>query len=340
MADDDYLARVVAEPAGGWLVAVLPRAAAVAALAAGDARWRGAASCGPSPATRGSTSTTTPASCPTAASCAAPSAPASATWSCGSATAAFERQLTAGDWMVTDVAHVDEARGEVLFIAHRRRRHGAPPVRGPARRGRAGPAPVNASPRSRAGTLVAFSRDGRWWTDRGRRSSTRPPSPSGDRDGQEAVVLHAAAHHRGRRIGRRAARAVHGAGRRRRDAARRRPLPAGQTGRRAAALRGLGLRRPARPVREARLGDDASTRCGSTWRSAASPCWSSTTGARPSARLAFEAPLAGQLGLARGGGPGSRGRDSWRRLARSIRTRVGITGGSYGGFMTLMAAHS
>ena len=115
MADDDYLARVVAEPAGGWLVAVLPRAQR-------SLRWLRVA----------------------------PDGNARDLWTEASEPwlnldahtrvlndgrilrstertgyrhlelrrpdGALVRQLTTGPWTVTDVTHVDEERGEVLFI--------------------------------------------------------------------------------------------------------------------------------------------------------------------------------------------------------------------------------
>lgn len=118
MAPDDYLACVVAHPGGGWLVAFLPRAQ-------NSLHWL----------------------------CVDPDGTATELWiersepwlnldddtrlltdgrilrstersgfrhlELREADGAFQQQLTEGDWVVTGVAHVGESRGEVLFLGTR-----------------------------------------------------------------------------------------------------------------------------------------------------------------------------------------------------------------------------
>jgi dipeptidyl-peptidase 4 len=188
MAEDDYLARVVAEPSGGWLVAVLPRAQR-------SLRWLRVA----------------------------PDGSASELWTEESLPwinvdnhtrvlidgrilrttertghrhlelrrldGTFERQLTAGDWMVTEVAQVDEARGEVLFIATAdgaTERHlysvpldAAEPVSSPQRL------------TSEAGWhLVTFSPDGDRWVDSWSSREHSPTVHLRSRDEGESTVIH------------------------------------------------------------------------------------------------------------------------------------------------------
>lgn len=115
MADGDYLARVVAEPSGGWLVAVLPRAQRTL-------RWLRVAPDGVA------TELWMEASEPWLnlddhTRALADGSILRTTERTGfrhlelrRADGVDTRQLTAGEWMVTDVVHVDESRGEVLFI--------------------------------------------------------------------------------------------------------------------------------------------------------------------------------------------------------------------------------
>ncbi|HET6745731.1 MAG TPA: DPP IV N-terminal domain-containing protein [Candidatus Limnocylindria bacterium] len=115
MAPDDYLARVVAEPSGGWLVAVLPRAQR-------SLRWLRVTQDGEASElwtetsepwlnldvhtrvlTNGDILRTTERTGYRHLELRQPDG-------------TFARQLTAGEWVVTDVDHVDEARREVLFV--------------------------------------------------------------------------------------------------------------------------------------------------------------------------------------------------------------------------------
>lgn len=118
MAPDDYLARVVAEPAGGWLVAVLPRAQTslrwLRVDAGGQVRELWIETSEPwlnlDDDTRvladGRILRSTEATGFRHLELRDPDG-------------ARERVLTAGEWVVTGVAGIDETRGEVLFCATR-----------------------------------------------------------------------------------------------------------------------------------------------------------------------------------------------------------------------------
>ncbi|HEX2142214.1 MAG TPA: DPP IV N-terminal domain-containing protein, partial [Candidatus Limnocylindria bacterium] len=118
MAPDDYLARVVAEPGGGWLVAVLPRDQRslrwlrVGRDGAARELWveRSEPWLNLDNHTRvlrdGRVLRSTERT-------------GYRHLELRTADGPLERQLTGGEWVVTDVAHVDEDRGEVLFLATR-----------------------------------------------------------------------------------------------------------------------------------------------------------------------------------------------------------------------------
>ena len=116
MAADDYLARVVPEAAGSWLVAVLPRAQR-------SLRWLRVEVDGT--ATELWTESSEPwVNVDDHTRALSDGRILRSTERSGfrhlelrGADGTFERHLTRGDWMVTDVGHVDEERGEVLFLA-------------------------------------------------------------------------------------------------------------------------------------------------------------------------------------------------------------------------------
>jgi dipeptidyl-peptidase-4 len=191
MAEDDYLARVVAEPGGGWLVAVLPRAQR-------SLRWLRVSAAGESQELW--TETAQP-------------------WinldsdtrvlSDGSILRTTERSgfrhielrdphgsrlraLTGGEWMVTSVVHVDEQRREVLFMGT---------ADGVLQRHLyAAPLDVN-QPTSEPRRLTdepgwheaVVSRDGRRWVDAWSTLERSPAVAVHDRDGGEPLVIHEAA---------------------------------------------------------------------------------------------------------------------------------------------------
>jgi dipeptidyl-peptidase-4 len=115
MAEDDYLARVVADPAGGWLVAALPRAQRslrwlrVSASGSTSELWTETAEpwINLDDDTRvlddGSILRTTERS-------------GYRHLELRDADGSLRGALTDGEWMVTNVVHVDEGRREVLFI--------------------------------------------------------------------------------------------------------------------------------------------------------------------------------------------------------------------------------
>jgi dipeptidyl-peptidase-4 len=189
MAMDDYLARVVALPGGGWLVAVLPRAQT-------SLRWLRVTSGGEAEElwieqaepwinldddTRaledGRILRSTERSGFRHLELRGPDG-------------GLQRTLTAGPWMVTGVVHVDERRGEVLF-------HGTPD--GATERHLYSvpldaPAPVEAPARLTVEPgwhEVVASRDGRRWADTWSDLEHAPRVVVHDRDGQEPeVVVH------------------------------------------------------------------------------------------------------------------------------------------------------
>jgi dipeptidyl-peptidase-4 len=188
LAPDDYLARVVADPTGGWLVAALPRDQR-------SLRWLrvgvdgGARELWTEPAapwinvdddtrvlTDGHILRSTESSGCRHLELRLPDGP-------------LERRLTDGDWMVVSVTHVDEARGEVLFIATRDgatewHLYAVPldapsPVRDPQR--------LTAEP-GWHGAVV--SRDGGRWVDTWSSLEHAPSVAVRSRDGAEPISLH------------------------------------------------------------------------------------------------------------------------------------------------------
>ncbi|MGH2455589.1 MAG: DPP IV N-terminal domain-containing protein [Candidatus Limnocylindria bacterium] len=163
MADGDYLARVVAEPAGGWLAAVLPRAQRalhwlrVTAAGGAEPLWTERAepwinldddtrALGDGRILRSTERT------------------GFRHLELRTRDGLLERQLTAGAWVVVRVVHVDEERGEVLFLGTRHgateRRLYAVPL--DARRPSSRPVPLTAQPGCHD---VTFSHDGSRWVD-------------------------------------------------------------------------------------------------------------------------------------------------------------------------------
>ena len=118
MAPDDYLARVVADPTGGWLVAALPRDQRslrwLRVLADGSARELWVEAAGPwinldvdtRVLTDGRVLRSTESTGYRHLELRLPDG-------------SLDRRLTDGAWTVTAVLHVDEERGEVLFTATR-----------------------------------------------------------------------------------------------------------------------------------------------------------------------------------------------------------------------------
>jgi dipeptidyl-peptidase-4 len=188
MAADDYLARVVPEAEGSWLVAVLPRAQR-------SLRWLRVTTDGKA------SELWTEASEPWLnlddhTRALTDGRILRSTERSGfrhldlrGANGAFERQLTAGDWMVTDVAHVDEARGEVLFLAtadgaterhlYRVPLDSAEPIAHPER--------ISAEP---GWHLVSVSQDGSRWADTWSKLEQAPTVVLRRRDAPDAVVIH------------------------------------------------------------------------------------------------------------------------------------------------------
>ena len=118
MAPDDYLARVVADPTGGWLAAVLPRVQRslrwLRIAADGSARELWIEDAQPWINLDGDTRVLTDGRI------------LRSTESTGYRhlelrlpDGSLDRRLTDGDWVVTGVLHVDEGRGEVLFSGTR-----------------------------------------------------------------------------------------------------------------------------------------------------------------------------------------------------------------------------
>jgi dipeptidyl-peptidase-4 len=163
MQPGDYLARVVADPTGGWLAAVLPRDQRslrwlrLAPDGGTDELWVETATPwinlddGTRVLTHGRVLRSTERSGFRHLEMRLPDGE-------------LERSLTDGDWMVTSVVHVDEPRGEVLFMATRNgviERHlyavsleATAPVRDPVR--------LTTEP---GWHEAVASRDGRRWSD-------------------------------------------------------------------------------------------------------------------------------------------------------------------------------
>lgn len=194
MAPDDYLARVVADPTGGWLAAVLPRAQRslrwlrVASDASARELWveTGKPWINLDDDTRvladGRILRSTERSGYRHLELRHPDG-------------SFDRQLTDGGWVVTGVAHVDEARGEVLFAATRddvTERHvyavpldAAAPIRDPQR-----------LTREPGWHDAVVSRDGARWVDswstleRAQRVVVRARDGASEQGGSEAIEVH------------------------------------------------------------------------------------------------------------------------------------------------------
>ena len=189
MAEDDYLARVVAEPSGSWLVAVLPRAQRslrwlrVAPDGVASDLWTDASEpwLNLDDHTRalgdGSILRTT-------------ERPGFRHLELRQADGDLARQLTAGEWIVTDVVHVDEARREVLFIGTAEgatERHLYAVSLDP-------PEPVSRPQRlsDEAGWHeVVVSADGKRWADTCSTLEHAPAVSVRHRDAGEAISVHA-----------------------------------------------------------------------------------------------------------------------------------------------------
>lgn len=333
MAPGDYLARVVAEASGGWLVAVLPRAQR-------SLRWVRVAPDGS--ASELWTETAEPwLNLDNDTRALGDGSILRSTERTGfrhlelrDPDGSFRCAVTEGEWVVTRVVHVDLARREVLFMGTAdgvTQRHlysasldGASPTRMPERL------------TSEEGWHdVVASDDGRGWADTW---STLEQSPSVhvvDRDGSEPVVVHPAS------------------------------VTASSLGRRPPELLELvadddstrlhaALYRPAAPAADPPpcvvwvYGGPHSHYVKQAWEMTVMPLrqYLSQCGVavvvvdnRGSAfrGLAFESAIAGHFG-------GVEVADQAAALAQLAATgeidptRVGITGGSYGGFMVLKAA--
>jgi dipeptidyl-peptidase-4 len=333
MAADDYLARVVAEPGGGWLVAVLPRAQR-------SLRWLRVSPAGS--ASELWTETAEP-------------------WinldsdtrvlDDGSILRTTERSgfrhlelrhadgslrgvLTGGEWMVTNVVHVDERRREVLFIGtadgvlQRQLYAVALDVTRPT----AEPRRLSDEP---GWHEAVVSRDGTHWVDRWSTLDRSPAVTLRERDGREATLIQEAA------------------------------LTTASLGRKAPELLELladdgktplqaALYRPAPPAASPPpcvvwvYGGPHQQYVKLAWEMTVHPLrqYLAQCGVavlvvdnRGSANrgLAFEAPIAGHFGGVEVADQAA----AVQQLAAAGEldpSRVGITGGSYGGFMTLMAA--
>jgi dipeptidyl-peptidase-4 len=188
MAPDDYLARVVADPTGGWLAAVLPRAQRslrwLRVNPDGSARELWVETAEPWVNLDDDTRVL------------ADGRVLRSTERTGyrhlelrHPDGSLDRQLTDGDWVVTGVAHVDEARQEVLIAATRdgvTERHlyavsldAAAPIRDPER--------LTSEP---GWHEVAVSRDGGRWADTWSTLEHAPRVVVRSRDGAETIGVH------------------------------------------------------------------------------------------------------------------------------------------------------
>jgi dipeptidyl-peptidase-4 len=186
MAPNDYLARVVAVPTGGWLAAVLPRDQRslrwlrVATDGSAGELWVEAAE--PWINLDGETRVLTDGRV------------LRSTESTGYRhlelrlpDGSLDRRLTDGDWAVTGVLHVDEGRGEVLFTGTRdgvvERHVYAVPI--------AAEAPIADPQRltSEPGWHEAVvSRDGSWWVDTWSTPEAAPRVVVRSRDGEASIT--------------------------------------------------------------------------------------------------------------------------------------------------------
>ena len=330
--EDDYLARVVAEAAGSWLVAVLPRAQRTL-------RWLRVQ----------------------------PDGRATELWSeqsepwlnVDSHTRALDdgtilrstertgyrhlemrapagdllRQLTSGEWVVTDVVHVDEERDEVLFIGT---------ADGPTQRHLYAvsldePEPEHMPRRLTAAGgwhMAVASRGGSRWVDTWSSLEHAPSVTVHDRDGGESVTVQASAGNAA-------------------DFGRQPPELRSVTAADDITRLDAALYRPAQPVATPPpcvvwvYGGPHAQYVKDAWEMTVYPLrqYLAQSGVAVLVvdnrgsnfrGLAFEAPLAGHLG-------GVEIADQCAAVAQladdgSIDgSRVAITGGSYGGFMTLMS---
>jgi dipeptidyl-peptidase-4 len=333
MSQDDYLARVVPEPAGGWLVAVLPRAQRslrwLRVSAAGNANELWTETAEPwinlDADTRvlddGSTLRSTERS-------------GFRHLELREADGGLRGALTGGEWMVTKVVHVDEQRREVLFIGTadgvlERHLYTVPldvtqPTTEPRR--------LSDEP---GWHEAVFSRDGTRWVDTWSTLDQSPAVVVRRRDGGEQTLIHEAT------------------------------LTTASIGRRAPELLELmaddgttplhaALYRPASPAATPPpcvvwvYGGPHQHYVKRAWEVTVHPLrqYLAQCGVavlvvdnRGSANrgLAFEAPIAGHFA-------GVEVADQAAAVAQLAAagqidaSRIGITGGSYGGFMTLMAS--
>jgi dipeptidyl-peptidase-4 len=331
-ADDDYLARVVAEASGSWLVAVLPRAQR-------SLRWLRVEPDG------SAAELWTEHSEPWLNLDAHTRALDDGSILRSTEATGFRhlelravdgrllRRLTAGDWVVTDVVYIDEERDEVLFIgtadgATQRHLYS---VSLDADRPQDRPARLTGQPGWHA---VVASRDGSHWADTWSSLEHAPSVTVHARDGDATVTVHASAGDA----------AAHG---------RRAPELLSLTAADGATPLDAALYRPAEPAAKPPpaavwvYGGPHAQYVKDAWEMTVAPLrqYLAQSGVAVLVvdnrgsnfrGLAFEAPLAGHLG-------GVEIADQCAAVEQLVAageidgSRVAITGGSYGGFMTLMS---
>ncbi len=331
-AEDDYLARVVPEAGGSWLVAVLPRAQR-------SLRWLRVQPDGH--ATELWTEESDPwLNLDQQTRALGDGSILRSTERTGfrhlelrAPNGELVRQLTEGAWVITEVVHVDEARREVLFIATAdgpTERHlyavsldEAEPQRAPRRR--------SAEPGWHAAVV---SRDGSRWADTWSNLERAPSVTVRDRDGGTLMLVHQSA-------GTAA------------DFDRRPPELRSMTAADGATSLDAALYRPTEPAAMPPpcvvwvYGGPHAQYVKNAWEMTVSPLrqYLAQSGVAVLVvdnrgsnyrGLAFEAPLAGHLG-------GIEIADQCAAVEQLATageidgSRVAITGGSYGGFMTLMS---
>jgi dipeptidyl-peptidase 4 len=331
-AEDDYLARVVPEAAGSWLVAVLPRAQR-------SLRWLRVQPNGS--ATELWTEQSEPwLNVDQHTRALEDGTILRSTERTGfrhlelrASDGALLRQLTAGDWVVTDVVRVDEGRREVLFIGTadgptHRHLYAAPLDEPEPQR-----APRRLTPAGGWHAAVA-SRDGSRWVDTWSSLEHAPSVTVHGRDGGDPITVHASA----------------GAAA---DIGRRPPELRSVTAADEVTRLDAALYRPAQPAAtpppcvvwvyggpHAQYVKDAWEMTVHPLRQYLAQCGVAVLVVDNRGSnfrgLAFEAPLAGHLG-------GVEIADQSAAVAQLAAageidgSRVAITGGSYGGFMTLMS---